>query len=159
MSIQIKSASQMTAQEIENCFSLLEQGKSVDMKSAKEIFPLCQTVALIVGNGAILACGAIKPLREDYAETIGEKSHYGVYLGFELGYVAVDSKFRGQGFARHTVKTLVREMEGSSLFAVTANSTMQKINLQCGFNKAGVEWKSKINPEQNLSLYVRGVWN
>jgi len=141
--------------ELAACLRIIDQGRAVDIESAGEELRLGHALVLVRKKSAIVAVGAIKRARPDYAAGISKprKSGYRFESDMaELGYVAVDERHRGNGLSQVIVTDLIRRYP-RPLFATTSNERMKKTLKNAGFQRRGREWKSRTGSP--LSLWIR----
>lgn len=83
----------LTPDELEQCITLIGSGGAVNRNTMKRDLPNATVLAVARCDGKIVAVGAIKPVRKQYAAGIAANSDHAFPDDTpELGYVAVDGK-------------------------------------------------------------------
>ena len=150
-SIEIRAANELDKGETDNIIKLLRDGGAVSVSSARREIPLIQLMTVVRQKSEIVGFGAIKGIREGYAESIQRKSnfHFDKRIA-ELGYVVVADGHQGHHLSSHIVENLVAGSQ-NNLFATTDSVRMQHCLKKVGFKKCGGKWKGNRNP---LSLWL-----
>src|SRR4051812_28907145 len=98
---------ELTADDLARCFALLDEGKAVDVETARRDLPRSLLVVVVRNDGKIVALGANKGVRRWYAEKVSIESHFAFPLDTqELGYVTVDIDHRNHHLASRIVEAL-----------------------------------------------------
>lgn len=141
---------------VDGYVAFLAKGRAVDVKSARQELQRATATALAFSEEAIVAVGAIKGKRPDYASQIAKYSGFSFDENMpELGYIAVESSHRGNGLSHRIVSELLGLTPNAPLFATTYNDRMKHVLLKAGFEKRGNEWRSQMSPGQMLSLWIK----
>ena len=135
--------SDLTPQELKRCMAIIGDGGAVNLTTMKRDLPRSSVLAIARHNNEIIAVGAIKPLRKQYAAAVAVKSGFAFPSEtLELGYVAVDPAHRGRGLSHQITKLLLSRHTGR-LFATTDNPQMKKTLAEAGFRQEGKEWEGE----------------
>lgn len=109
----------------------------------------------------LVGVAAVKRPNQSYKQRVFKKAKSredpARYL-FELGWVVVDDRFRGNGFSRTLVDRAVSLVAGDNLFATTRsdNIPMRKTNEKRGFVMSGVPFRtSRKDRYHELLLFIR----
>lgn len=144
----------LTAQELKRCIAIIGEGGAVNLATLKRDLPRSSVLAIARHKQEIVAVGAIKPLRKEYAAGIAVKSGFTFPSAtLELGYVAVDPAHRGRGLSLQ-ITTLLLSQHTDRLFATTYDDRMKHTLETAGFVKRGREWKGR---RHTLSFWERGA--
>ena len=138
------------------CLQVLENGDAVDVEYAKQELPRCAVVALVKESGNIIALGAIKRQRPEYAADKAAKAGFEFdNRTHEVGYITVANSHRGRHLSRDILQTLLTKFAIRPLFATTSNERMKATLSFSGFDQKGKEWKG---PRGNwLSLWIKST--
>jgi hypothetical protein len=135
--------SDLTLEELEQCIAIIEKGGAVNRNTMKRDLPNATVLALARGGGKIVAAGAIKPVRKQYAAGIALKSGHPFPEDIpELGYVSADENDRGHGLSHQITELLLSKHRGR-LFATTDSRGMKKTLADAGFQREGKEWEGE----------------
>lgn len=135
------------------CLSVIGEGDAVNLKSAQRELPLA-TVVVKRDSQDIVAVGAIKRQRPEYASTISVKSGFSFDKNIhELGYVAVRESHRGRGMSHEISAKLLSEFKSRPLFATTSHDGMKRNLQKAGFVQRGKEWTGTKG--NLLSLWIK----
>jgi hypothetical protein len=151
-----KAGCDLSEEELSAFNAILEEGKAVNVQSAKRQLPRACVVAILRLDGKIVGLGAIKQPRPKYARRIsspGKSGHQFDPFMHELGYFAVSEAHRSKGGSRKIINLLLSTPPGA-LWATTYNEGMKKILGGNGFTKLGAEWLNEDRTE-SLSLWIR----
>ncbi len=125
----------MTEGDLAVCARIIREGDAVDPESAVAELPQSSAVAVARTSGDIVAVGAIKRIRPDYASRIALRGKADFSPGTpELGYVAVDKKHRGKHLSSRIVAELLK-MNHGPLFATTDDERMKRTLANAGFER------------------------
>jgi RimJ/RimL family protein N-acetyltransferase len=134
---------ELTPEEMKRCMAIIKDGGAVSRKTMKRDLPGSQVLAIARYRTEIVAVGAIKPVRKDYAAGIAVKSKYSFPADTpELGYVAVDAAHQGHGLS-HQITHLLLSQHTGRLFATTESPRMKKTLANAGFCQEGKEWEGE----------------
>jgi RimJ/RimL family protein N-acetyltransferase len=133
---------------------IIGEGGAVNLNTMKRDLPRSHVLAVASYRGEIVAVGAIKPVRKEYAAGIAVKCKYSFPAETpELGYVSVDAAHRGRGLSHETTRLLLAQYQGR-LFATTDSPRMKKALADAGFRQEGEEWEGARG---RLSFWERNV--
>jgi GNAT superfamily N-acetyltransferase len=107
------------------------------------------------GTGNIVAVGAIKANRPVYRAQQFRNANFpinGYEYAAEIGYVAVDKRFRKMGLSGAIMSQLMRAKKGK-FFATTDDVNMKRTLKKASFDSVGSEW---VGARAALSLWVSG---
>lgn len=150
--VAVVAGARLSSVELVECLSLIGEGGAVDMDAAARELPHSIVVALIKAHGRIVATGAIKRSRPEYARQIAKRAGHSLDASaLELGYVSVSRDCQGKGCARQMVQRLVAAVSTRPLFATTSNDRMKRTLGNIGFESQGSEWSGKCG---RLSLWL-----
>jgi hypothetical protein len=126
-SVTVASADERTPKNVTACLTILEDGKAIDIDTAKVELPLSPVVVLAKRDDAIVGVGAIKRGRPRYARDKASKSGVPFVENMpELGYVAVDEGHQGHGLSHKIVDALLASNNGT-LFATTDRDRIKRV--------------------------------
>jgi RimJ/RimL family protein N-acetyltransferase len=135
--------SELTPDELERCIAIIGGGGAVNLKTTKRDLPRSHVLAIARYHNEIVAVGAIKPVRREYAAGIAFKSKYSFPAETpELGYVSVDPTHREHGLSHEITKLLLSQHKGR-VFATTDSPRMKKTLADAGFRQEGKEWEGE----------------
>jgi hypothetical protein len=136
------------------CLQVLENGDAVDIEYAKQELPRCTVVALAKEGGTIVALGAVKRQRPEYAADKATKAGFEFdSRTHEVGYIAVANSHRGRHLSRDILQILLTKFAIRPLFATTSNERMKATLSFSGFAQQGKDWKG---PRGNwISLWIK----
>jgi RimJ/RimL family protein N-acetyltransferase len=144
--------SDLSLEELKRCMAIIGEGEAVNLNTMRRDLPRSHVLAVARFRGEIVAVGAIKPVRKEYATGIAVKSKYPFPAETqELGYVSVDPAHRGHGLSYEIAELLISRHEGQ-LFATTGSPQMKKTLARAGYRQEGQEWEGA---KGRLSLWVR----
>lgn len=142
----------LTDAELKACVSLVSHGGAVPRRFAEPGLRKASLLAVVRRGADIVAVGAIKRVRHDYAVRRAKLSGIRFPSGTpELGYVARSPAHRGRGFALRIVRALVSEHAGP-LWATTDSAGMKDALGKAGFLRRGSEW---TGARGQLSLWLK----
>ncbi len=137
--------SDLDDEDIEGCLAVIAviaEGEAVDLPNAKRRLPQSVLIALKRDGHEIVAVGAIKPHRLQYAAGVATKCGFAFdHSTHELGYVAVKASQQGKHLSRHITAALLSEFGNRPLFATTSNPRMKSTLRNLGFVQRGKEWE------------------
>ena len=143
----------LSEQQILMCLSVIEEGNAVDLESARRELPLA-TVVVKRDDGNVVAVGAIKQRRPEYASTVSKRSGFPFDKNIrELGYVAVRESHRKQGLADEIAAVLLSGVKDRPIFGTTSHDGMKRILEKAGFIRRGKEWAGRR--KDLLSLWIK----
>jgi len=136
--------------------ALLEQGREVDLASARQELPKCPGIAVLRDAGEIVAMCALKRVRSSYVASISKKSGYALTDAPEVGYVVTDCRWQGRGCGRTVCTAMLQQAEGP-LFATVreGNEGMIRILQANGFHQKGRCWPSDLRLGMSIGLWIR----
>jgi GNAT superfamily N-acetyltransferase len=117
------------------------------------------TLALLRVAGAIAGVGALKRPRQEHVRGVFKSAHAKTDVrefNFELGWVVIEEVHRGHSYSRRMVEALIPRAKGQKIYAtsITTRIAMHKALTGCSFERVGVEWQSKLRPDEHLFLFV-----
>jgi predicted GNAT family N-acyltransferase len=137
--------------ETGKCILIITAGGAVDPQSVCQELPLARKLAVAKTSTEIVGIGAIKRIRIAYAQRVMRKSGFAFDPATpELGYVAIDEKYRGRQLSREIVAALLSC--SGPLFATTDSEHMKRTLAVSGFNSKGHEWQGN---RSKLSLWIK----
>jgi len=143
----------LTKRDFATCVTIIKSGGAVDPEAAERELPLVGAIAIVRRDGQIVAVGAIKRIRREYAAKIAEKSRKQFPPDTpELGYVAVHPDHQGHGLSSRIADALLSQHAGP-LFATTSSQRMKSTLGKAGFSQEGQEWEGGSG---RLSLWLKG---
>jgi hypothetical protein len=74
--IEIFAPGNLSSDDFQTCLALLEQGNAVDVESARKELPRAVCIALHRDAGEIVALGAVKRIRRNYATDKAERAGF-----------------------------------------------------------------------------------
>ena len=150
--VQYCACGELSKVEFETCIEIIKNGDAVDLNSAAKELPLATVVVIAARGTEIVGVGAVKQPRKEYASKIARQSGevFNPELQ-ELGYVAVDSKHKGNGLSRRIAEALLLKYPGP-LFATTGNERMKRTLKKVGFVQKGEQWQGENG---KLSLWIK----
>lgn len=158
-SVEIKSASKSTKQELDRFAELVSEGGEV-APGVRQRLKSAAKLGFIIYEGAIVGTAALKnpnPARsKNVFEAAGnELNSEGFPL--ELGWIFLQPIHRHKGQMRLLTKLLVDSTANLGIYAATRikNEAMQGVLNQNGFIQTGANFPSKQNPGEELALYIR----
>jgi hypothetical protein len=123
--------------------AIIGNGGAVNLTTMKRDLPRSSVMAVARHNNEIIAVGAIKPMRKQYAASVAVKSGFAFPAEtLELGYVSVDYAHRGRGLSHQITKLLLSQHTGP-LFATTDSPQMKTTLVEAGFRQEGKEWEGE----------------
>jgi hypothetical protein len=135
-----------------DCVRIIQQGSAVNPKSAAAEFPRAARVAVLRVGTQIIGVGAIKRKRKKYAADTARHSQFLFDSEFhELGYIAIDKKYRGKHLSHKILAKLLSNYD-RPLFATTDSDAMKSALRQAGFKREGKEWQGNRG---KLSLWLK----
>jgi predicted GNAT family N-acyltransferase len=132
----------LSQSELGTCVTLVRDGGALEVDCETR---LRRATHLAVGRrgDAIVAVGAIKEVRPDYAKKVSGRSEVRFPSEtLELGYVAVDKDHRGQHLSDRIVARLL-STAGGPLFATTDDAFMKRTLKKAGFAEKGQSWEGQ----------------
>lgn len=137
---------------------LVEKGRAIIGTRAQieQRLGTTKLIALIkeTSTGKIVACGAVKDNGPEYRAMNFASAGValsGCETAGELGYVVVDSNYRGRRLSPKVAELLIAQA-GGTLYATTDDDRMKRTLLGHGFNQAGEPWDGARG---KLSLWLR----
>ena len=132
--------------------AILRAGRAVNVVSAMSEIPHAPALALARRDGKIVGIGAIKRPRPDYAKQKQRDANVTFDTEIaELGYVAIDDKFRDNHLSGRIADKLLAAYPGP-LFSTTDDEKMKSTLGNRGFLQKGDTWKGDRGV---LSLWLR----
>ena len=123
--------------------AIIKDGGAVKLRTMRRDLTRSQMLAIARYRTQIVAVGAIKLVRKEYAAGIAVKSKYSFPADTpELGYVAVDLAHQGHGLS-HQITHLLLSQHTGRLFATTDCPRMKKTLTDAGFCQEGKEWEGE----------------
>jgi len=133
----------LTPEELRRCEEIIGAGGAVNRNTMKRDLPRANVVAVARWGDEIVAVGAIKPVRKQYAAGVAVKSGHSFPEDTpELGYVSVDENHRGHSLSHRITEFLLSKHYGR-LFATTDSPRMKKTLADAGFRQEGKEWEGE----------------
>jgi len=129
----------LSQSEFGTCVTLVRDGGALEVDCEARLRRAAH-LAIARRADAIVAVGAIKEVRPDYAKKVSGRSK----MEFpsetpELGYVAVDKDHRGRHLSDRIVAQLLSATAGS-VFATTDDQFMKRALKKAGFAERGQSW-------------------
>jgi RimJ/RimL family protein N-acetyltransferase len=150
--VNLCAATAIKPKDLKACFAIIGKGGAVRMASMKRDLPRATVLVIARVDNEIVAIGAIKPVRKQYATGIAAKSGFAFPAETpELGYVAVHPDHRNRGLS-HRVTELLLSQHSGLIFATTSSEAMKKVLEKAGFVQRGRAWDGS---DSKLSLRVR----
>jgi hypothetical protein len=141
--LKLCAVADLSHEDLKRCIAIIRDGGAVNLKTMKRDLPISLALAIARHNDEIIAVGAIKPVRKEYAAAIAAKCKYAFPAETqEVGYVAVDRMHRGRGLSHKIIELLVSKRTGQ-LFATTDSPRMKKTLGDAGFRQEGQEWEGE----------------
>ena len=159
MELHIKRPSDLKEKELEQIQSLIILGGEVSSDTLRERLLQSSLIAFFEDNNNVIATATIKKPLNNYKTKVFSKSKTNLEIHdypFELGYVIVDSAYRGNKLASRLCGELCRILLSSKLFATTKvdNRPMQTILETNYFKKIGEQYPNRENSNY-LELYIK----
>ena len=154
--VKICNPSDLSRTEIDRCIDIISKGGAVTESFVSEFLPKAKMLAIArpCNENDIVGIGALKFVRPEYAEELAgkDKSNFSFDADTrELGFVAIDEKYRD----RHISSTIVEQLcsvHKGSMFATTDSDKMKKTFKRLNFKQQGEEWEDR---SVILSLWIR----
>ena len=138
--------------DLRACVSLVSAGGAVPRKFAEAGLEHATLLAVVRCGAHVVAVGAIKRVRHDYAARRARASHFAFPASTpELGYVARSPDHKGHGFAAQILSALTSQHTGP-LWATTDLARMKAALGDAGFKRKGKEW---TGARGRLSLWLK----
>lgn len=138
----------------QQCIELISSGGAVKPHYIKKNFPHAHKVVTVTHEGKIIGTGAIKQIREDYANDIASRSGHDFPSDtHELGYITVHEDHSGKRLSRKIVAELLSGFD-KPLFATTSSGAMKSTLKKAGFLEKGHAWDGN---NDSLTLWVKGL--
>jgi GNAT superfamily N-acetyltransferase len=145
---------ELSPEDLEECISILDEGKAVNVAFARRELPVAPVVVLKRVDGKIVGLGAIKRQRPDYAAGRALASGYDFDQNMhEIGYVAVRKAFGRKGFSAQIMNALLSAFPPQPFWATTFNEWMERTLERAGFTKRGDPWQGDSG--NTLRLWIR----
>ncbi|MGE3341789.1 MAG: hypothetical protein AB7L71_00015 [Vicinamibacterales bacterium] len=152
--LQTLHAGELSADDLNECISILEEGKAVNIASARAELPIAPVVVLKRVGGEVVGLGAIKRQRPEYAASKALASRYDFDQNMhEIGYVAVRRAFGQRGFSGQIMAALLSAVSVQPFWATTSNKFMERTLAKAGFEQRGDPWNG--NSGNTLRLWIR----
>lgn len=146
----------LSPDDLDECISVLEEGRAVDIASARDELPLALVVVVKRINSTIVGVGAIKRQRPPYAARVAASSRHDFDPNMhELGYVAVKRAYGNRGISKELVSALLNASSSRPLWATTLNPFMERTLTGAGFKRCGESWSSQSG--EALRLWIRSL--
>ncbi len=154
--VEICKPSDLSQQEMDRCIDIISKGGAVTESFVSDFLPKAKMLAVArsCSEGDIVGIGALKFVSPGYAEELAgkDKSNFSFDVNTtELGFVAIDEKYRDQHISSTIVKQLCSVYK-DSLFATTDSYKMKKTFKNLNFEKQVNEWQGRRG---KLSLWIR----
>jgi hypothetical protein len=147
----------LSADDLEQIYRLVRKGRAVDRGCLKPRIHQSHAIAFIKASEPIICVGAIKNPSASHLRGIASDSGYVIASETrELGYVVTEPGYVGQGLAKSLCRMLVDHYSGP-LFATTSDPAMRHIFAGLNWNCVGSPWRSNMNPDSLLTLWVHGI--
>ncbi len=147
----------MDEESLAACATIVKAGGAVQMSlsAVREALADAQLIAIFREHETekIVAVGAIKADRPSYRRRQFRNAKIpidGYENAAEIGYIAVDDAFRGNGLSAKIMRAL--GVESSKFFATTDNIKMKKSLAKSQFYCVGTDWEGGRGA---LSLWVK----
>ena len=155
--VEICDPSDLSRTEIDRCIEIISKGGAVTESFVFEFLPKAKMLAVArsCSEGDIVGIGALKFVRPGHAEDIAgkNKSNFSFDANTtELGFIAIDEKYRNRHISSTIVKQLCSVHKEGSLFATTDSDKMKKTFKRLNFKQQGEEWRGNRG---TLSLWIR----
>ena len=161
MSDIFKAPYQCTQEELGAFYQLLTVGNEVERQSAQQGIDGSKLLAFHYQGKTLAGIAAVKQPLQNYKTSIFQKSkakEQAKAYDLELGYAVTLEEFRGMGICSYLVSQLVNLCQ-NNMYATTrtANTTMQKILKNNGFQKLGSPYRGMLRHENEyfLQLFTR----
>lgn len=145
--------------DLETIVRLVKSGGAVDEHFVRQgIRRAGAKVVLARIDNEMIGVAALKMPAASYRSGLGSAAKSGHPIPpdqfpFELGYVAVSSRYEGRGIARTLIGKVIEQADGHGLFATTFNAAMKDTLLpRAGFERVGTSWLNDEN--ERLHLYT-----
>jgi hypothetical protein len=143
---------ELSSSERADCIRIVQQGSAVNPKSAAYELPRAVRIAVLRAGTELIGAGAIKRRRSKYALDIARQSQFPFDPDrHELGYIAIDKKYRGNHLSHKILATLLSNYD-RPLFATTDSKRMRSSLRKAGFRREGKEWEGNRG---RLSLWLK----
>jgi len=112
-------------------------------------------------NGELIGVAAVKRPNEKYKKRVFSKAQSKEdpqSFSFEIGWIVIDERFRGQHLSRDLLDIALQITEGHKVFATTRtnNLAMQKTNKRYGLNPNGKPYPtSRKDRNYDLTLFLK----
>lgn len=157
--IVVKTPKDCSDAELDQFVAKLADGGEVaegNRKQAKRAFRL----GYIIYEDAIVGTAALKKPAASYRAKVFKKA--GSLLdpddySLELGWILLDVAHRQKGQMTRLINDLLPAAKDSTLFATTrtSNEIMRDMLVQLKFSMGGSEYKSELNADETVNLFVR----
>jgi len=142
---------QLSDIELSAAATLVQNGGAVQ-GDCKRHLQNASELALVLCRNALVAVGAIKGVRANYASSIATRSQHPFRSDTpELGYVSVHPEHQGNGLSERIVAHLLAD-KATPLFATTDDENMKRTLSNAGFARKGAEWPGERG---QLTLWLR----
>ncbi len=159
--ISVKAPIECSDTEIEQFALKVAEGGEVGggvIERARQAFRL----GFIYYGNSVVGTAALKRPAAGYRAKVFRKA--GSELSpkdypYELGWIFLDVPHRRKGQMTRLIEGLLPIAQDSGLFATTrtSNNIMRDVLTQLNFSQEGVEYKSEMDPQQWIELFVRAA--
>lgn len=153
-----RTPTEATEIERQSLVRLVVEGGAVSADVVRNGMARAEMLVFCAHGGDVVGVAALKVPQPGYREGLERLRKAGVALPearypFELGYVAVDARWRGRFIGPFLCSQVVFLARGRGLFATTgADSMRDRILPQLDFGIVGASWQGKSEP---LNLMLR----
>ena len=152
--LEVLRRGELSAEDLNKSLSVLEEGKAVNLASARAELPIAPVVVLKRIDGKVVGLGAIKRQRPDYAADKARASGYDLDPNMhEVGYVAVRQAFgeRGVLWADHGCPVV--GVAAAAVLGDDIESVYGETLTRAGFDPRGEPWAGASG--NVLRLWIR----
>jgi predicted GNAT family N-acyltransferase len=156
MRFNIRQGKTLTDFQLNKYLDFLREGGAIKyFKTAKKGLESAFAIVELEEQENLVGIGAVKQIRSEYNLKISERSGYPLdWNANEIGYIAVDRRYRGKGLSKDIVSQLLKETTHyHQVFATTSNPAMSATFDSQGFIPRGTSWEGKEGDA--LTLWVK----
>lgn len=155
-----RAGSEFSSAEHQNFIDFVLLGGEVPEATLRRNVPVAPRLVFLREGGQLHGVAALKTPIGTYRAAIRQKAGINVdsdEYPFELGYVFVDPRTRGRGYAKVLVDAALGASDGSGVFATSRedNVAMHRTLLGNGFTRAGEPYQSREAQQRRLQLFLR----
>lgn len=154
-----KRPSECTVAECDGFAALVAAGGQVYVAGLRERIAGADRLAFHYRNGALAGVGGLKNLPLSYREGIFRQARSSLRAAdfpLELGWVFVETAYRGTGISGSLVQALTEAAGDRNVYAIshTDNHPMHKSLERYGFGREGTPYPSAVEAGQVVHLFV-----